>query len=44
MSLLTKGDIQASWSMHPLAMFAFVVIAYRIVELIRNIITIKNYG
>lgn len=44
MSLLTKGDIQASWSMHPLAMFAFAVIAYRIVELIRNIKTIKNYG
>lgn len=44
MSLLTKGDFKASWSMHPLAMFAFGVIVYRIVELIRNIKTIKHYG
>lgn len=44
MSLLAKGDIQASWSMHPLAMFAFAVILYRIIQLIRNIKTTKNYG
>jgi hypothetical protein len=44
MSLLTKGDIQASWSMHPLAMFAFAVILYRIIQLIRNIKTTKHYG
>jgi hypothetical protein len=44
MSLLSKGDIQASWSMHPLAMFAFAVIAYRIIELIKNLKTTKHYG
>lgn len=44
MSLLSKGDLKASWSMHPLAMFAFAVIVYRIIELIRNFKTTKNYG
>ncbi|MFD2036657.1 DUF2752 domain-containing protein [Belliella marina] len=44
MSLLTRGDFQASWSMHPLAMFAFAVIIYRIFELIRNKKTTKHYG
>ncbi len=44
MSLLSKGNIQASWSMHPLAMFAFAVIVFRIFELIRNIKTTKYYG
>jgi hypothetical protein len=44
MSLLTKGDIKASWSMHPLAMFAFAVIVYRIIQLIRNIKTTNHYG
>lgn len=44
MSLLTKGDLKASWSMHPLAMFAFAVIVFRIIQLIRNIKTTKNYG
>jgi hypothetical protein len=44
MSLMTKGELQASWSMHPLAMFGFAVIIYRIIQLIRNIKTIKNYG
>jgi hypothetical protein len=44
MSLLIKGDFQASWSMHPFAMFAFAVIVYRIIQLIRNIKTIKHYG
>jgi hypothetical protein len=44
MSLLSKGDIQASWSMHPLAMFAFAVIVFRIFELIRNIKTTRYYG
>jgi hypothetical protein len=44
MSLLTKGDIKASWSMHPLAMFAFAAIGYRIIELIRNLKTTNHYG
>lgn len=44
MSLLTKGDLKASWSMHPLAMFAFAVIAYRIVQLINHTKTYKNNG
>ncbi|WP_262481916.1 DUF2752 domain-containing protein [Cecembia lonarensis] len=44
MSLLSKGDLKASWSMHPLAMFAFAVIVFRIIQLIRNIKTTKNYG
>ncbi|SNS14606.1 Protein of unknown function [Belliella buryatensis] len=44
MSLLTRGDFQESWSMHPLAMFAFAVIIFRIFELIRNLKTTKHYG
>ena len=44
MSFIVKGDFQASWSMHPLAMFAFAVIVYRIIQIIRNIKTIKHYG
>jgi hypothetical protein len=44
MSLLTKGDIAASWSMHPLAMFAFGAIGYRIFELIRHLKTTNHYG
>lgn len=44
MSLLIKGDLKASWSMHPLAMFAFAVIIYRIIQLIRNIKIRKHYG
>lgn len=44
MSLLTKGDFQASWSMHPMAMFAFAAIIYRIIQLIRNLKTYRNHG
>jgi len=44
MSLMTKGDLKASWSMHPLAVFAFAVIIFRIIQLIRNIKTTKHYG
>lgn len=44
MSLLSKGDFKASWSMHPLAMFAFATISYRIIQLIRNLNIIKNHG
>ncbi|MCH7401918.1 DUF2752 domain-containing protein [Belliella kenyensis] len=44
MSLLSKGDFHASWSMHPLAMFAFAVIIFRIYELIRNFKTTQHNG
>ncbi|WP_296703003.1 DUF2752 domain-containing protein [Algoriphagus sp.] len=44
MNLLAKGDFQASWSMHPLAMLAFVVIFSRIWQLIKNLKTTHNYG
>lgn len=44
MNLLVQGEIQASWSMHPLAMFAFVVIFSRIWTLIKNLKTINYYG
>lgn len=44
MSLLTKGDVKASWSMHPLAMFAFAAIGYRIYQLIKLIKTSNHYG
>jgi hypothetical protein len=44
MSLLARGEIQASWSMHPLAMLAFGVILHRIWTLIKNLKTTHNYG
>ncbi len=44
MNLLARGDFQASWSMHPLAMLAFVVIFSRIWTLIKNLKTTHNYG
>lgn len=44
MSLLVRGDFQASWDMHPLASLAYVVIIYRIWQLLRNLKTTHNYG
>jgi len=44
MSLLLSGEFEASWSMHPLAMLAFVVIFSRIWQLIKNLKTTHNYG
>lgn len=44
MNLLANGNFQASWSMHPLAMLAYVVIFYRIWQLIKNLKTTHNYG
>ncbi|MFL0684390.1 MAG: DUF2752 domain-containing protein [Algoriphagus aquaeductus] len=44
MNLLARGEIQASWSMHPLAMLAFGVILHRIWTLIKNLKTTHNYG
>ncbi|SIN74930.1 DUF2752 domain-containing protein [Algoriphagus halophilus] len=44
MNLLARGDFQASWSMHPLAMLAYVVIFSRIWQLIKNLKTTHNYG
>jgi hypothetical protein len=44
MNLLARGEIQASWSMHPLAMLAYGVILHRIWTLIKNLKTTHNYG
>lgn len=44
MNLLALGDFQASWSMHPLGMVAYVVIFHRIWNLIKNLKTTHNYG
>lgn len=44
MNLLANGDFQASWSMHPLGMVAFVVIFHRIWNLVKNLKTTHNYG
>ncbi|UZD23198.1 DUF2752 domain-containing protein [Algoriphagus halophytocola] len=44
MSLLAKGEFQASWALHPLAGLAYVVIIARIVQLIKNLKTTHNYG
>lgn len=44
MNLLARGEFQASWSMHPLAMLAYVVIFSRIWNLIKNLKTTHNYG
>jgi len=44
MSLLARGELQASWDMHPLALLAYVVIISRIWQLIKNLKTTHNYG
>lgn len=44
MSLLAKGDFQASWEMHPLAALAYVVIFSRIWQLINHLKITRNYG
>lgn len=44
MNLLARGDFEASWSMHPLAMLAYGVIFHRIWTLIKNLKTTHNYG
>ncbi|WP_262912227.1 DUF2752 domain-containing protein [Algoriphagus sp. AGSA1] len=44
MSLLARGEFQASWSMHPLASLAYLVIIARIWQLIKNLKTTHNYG
>lgn len=44
MNLLAYGEFQASWSMHPLGMVAFVVIFHRIWNLIKTLKTTHNYG
>ncbi|MBS9524641.1 DUF2752 domain-containing protein [Litoribacter alkaliphilus] len=44
MNLLMHGDWLASFSMHPLAGFAFVVILLRIVKLIKNFKNYHYYG
>ncbi len=42
--LLMAGKWKASWEMHPLGVFALVVILIRIVELFKHIKTIRKYG
>ncbi|WP_026954038.1 DUF2752 domain-containing protein [Algoriphagus vanfongensis] len=44
MNLLARGEFEASWSMHPLAMLAYIVIFMRIWNLIKNLKTTHNYG
>lgn len=44
MNLLARGEIKASWSMHPLASLAYVVILSRIWQLIKNLKHTHNYG
>ncbi len=44
MNLLVRGEVQASWSMHPLAMLAFGVILHRIWTLLKNLKTTQIYG
>lgn len=44
MHLLVRGEFTLSWALHPLAGFAWMVIIFRIVELIKHFITTRNYG
>jgi phosphate/sulfate permease len=39
-----KGEVVASWQLHPLGGFALAVILYRIFEIIKNLQTKHNYG
>ena len=43
-SLLMKGDLAASWALHPLGGFALAVILYRIFEIIKHLTTKHYYG
>lgn len=44
MNLLAHGDFESSWTLHPLASLAYVVIFSRIWQLINNLKTTHNYG
>lgn len=44
MSLLMKGELWASWKLHPLGGFALAVIIYRIFEILKHLQTKHNYG
>ncbi|MFC3881152.1 DUF2752 domain-containing protein [Algoriphagus namhaensis] len=44
MNLLARGHLAESWSMHQLAMLAYVVIFSRIWTLIKNLKHTHNYG
>lgn len=44
MKLFMTGEFKASWGMHPLGGFGLIVIGFRIIELIKHIKTIRNYG
>ncbi|HEX7014990.1 MAG TPA: DUF2752 domain-containing protein [Cyclobacteriaceae bacterium] len=41
-SYLLHGDVANSLSMHPLGLFALIVLSYRIVQLIRNTISFNT--
>ncbi|QOI96378.1 MAG: DUF2752 domain-containing protein [Flammeovirgaceae bacterium] len=41
-TLLFHGDFAASWNIHPLGIFAVIVLSYRIVSLFLN--ALKPYG
>lgn len=43
-SLLMKGELTASWALHPLGGFTLAVILYRIFEIIKHLLTKHNYG
>jgi hypothetical protein len=43
-NLFMKGDLIASWQMHPLGGFALAVILYRIFEIIKHLQTKHIYG
>jgi hypothetical protein len=44
MKLFMTGQFRDSWEMHPLGGFGWAVIVFRIIELIKNIKTTRNYG
>lgn len=44
MSLLIRGEFQASWDMHPLALLAYVVIISRILNLSKQLKRTHTYG
>jgi hypothetical protein len=44
MNLMMHGEFLASFSMHPLAVFAIAVILLRIFRLIKNLKTYNYYG
>ncbi|WP_262710668.1 DUF2752 domain-containing protein [Echinicola rosea] len=44
MKLFAIGEFKASFQMHPLGAFAWVIIPYRIFDIIKQLKTRLNYG